>query len=930
MVAALLRRLRLELPLVSTVSAIVLVTSFVFAAAPRAFNAISEDGLRYGVSQAAVYERNVVASRADRIAAASGGDPFGGVDAAGGTFQASLAPSIQALIDHRTYVVDAPSYRFLIPPGTSSDTVRHVTLRYQSGIDAYTKLVRGRLPAPTTATVAPPPGAQTPTPVIEVAMTESTATTLGVKLGERVVLEPDPEDRLIPFGRGNAPGNLAIELVAFVQVLKPDDAYWYADTRLQQASVYDDGNQVQIYATALFAPQTYADLLNDTRPADFNYQWRYYVSPDRFHVNDVAQLRADVHRLDASYGSTFTSRARETGVTTRLSDILQRFAEQQRLSGSILSLVAIGLLTVAAAVIGLLAAFIAERRREMVALLRGRGGSARQILGAQAVEGLLLSVPAAGIGYLLARLLVRSEPTPWTLYAAAGIAAITSILLVAAAAPFARRNLRALEREEIRPERFSMRRAALEAFVVVLAGTGIYLLRRRGLAGDASTAASGGFDPYLAAVPVLLGLATGLATLRLYPLPIRLLAWAASFRSDLVPFIGLRRISRQSVVTAVPLLVLLLSVAIAVLSSVMLDTIATGQVRTSWERVGADFRVDALSGSQLDPSLDLSTVPGVTAMARAYQDTVVASSLQVAGGLATLFAVQPAAYQTVAAGTPVDPRFPPELLAPISGPAPGTGTNPLPAIISSNSPTSQPLGIGDTFALQIQGQAVTFVVREIRPRFPGLLASTPFVVASYDGVAAADPTQRLGPTTIFLKAPESAAPAIQAALDDNYVPGSLTSRAETYREVHDAPLIAGAVRGFRLGIAIAAIYSALAVVLGLTLTGKARARDLGYLRTLGLSPRQVLGLTVAEQAPPLVLALVLGTALGIAIIRLIEPGLDFTAFTGPDVPVRLEFSRTTIALLWIGLVVVVAVAVAAVSAAAERMNLSGVLRLGER
>ncbi len=86
-----------------------------------------------------------------------------------------------------------------------------------------------------------------------------------------------------------------------------------------------------------------------------------------------------------------------------------------------------------------------------------------------------------------------------------------------------------------------------------------------------------GFDPYLAAVPLLLGLAAGIVAVRLYPLPVRFLAAAAARRRDLVPALALRRVARQPGVTAAPLLVLLLGVSVSVFATVMAATLSHAQ-----------------------------------------------------------------------------------------------------------------------------------------------------------------------------------------------------------------------------------------------------------------------------------------------------------------------------------------------------------------
>ena len=96
------------------------------------------------------------------------------------------------------------------------------------------------------------------------------------------------------------------------------------------------------------------------------------------------------------------------------------------------------------------------------------------------------------------------------------------------------------------------RRGKLTSAYATLALAGVYLLRRRGITGGSSVQNTTGFDVYLAAVPVLLGLGVGLIVLRLYPLPVRALAWLAALRRDLVPGLGFKRVARQPTITAAP------------------------------------------------------------------------------------------------------------------------------------------------------------------------------------------------------------------------------------------------------------------------------------------------------------------------------------------------------------------------------------------
>ena len=79
-----------------------------------------------------------------------------------------------------------------------------------------------------------------------------------------------------------------------------------------------------------------------------------------------------------------------------------------------------------------------------------------------------------------------------------------------------------------------------------------------------------------------------------------------------------------------------------------------------------------------------------------------------------------------------------------------------------------------------------------------------------------------------------------------------------------------------------------------------------------------------------VVALVVGTALGLATAYLVEPGLDLTALAagGRDVALRLDPFAPL--LLAAGLLAVSAAAVWATAAVVQRMSLSRSLRMGER
>jgi len=132
-----------------------------------------------------------------------------------------------------------------------------------------------------------------------------------------------------------------------------------------------------------------------------------------------------------------------------------------------------------------------------------------------------------------------------------------------------------------------------------------------------------------------------------------------------------------------------------------------------------------------------------------------------------------------------------------------------------------------------------------------------------------------------------------------------------------------------LAVIVAAAYMALTIVGALILSSSRRTRDMAYLRTLGISSVQSVALTVMEHAPPVLLALVPGIALGYAVALLTLPSLGLGTFAGTTGAVPLFVDVPALALMVVALLAVVAVAVVAGTWLSQRARLVNALRMGE-
>jgi putative ABC transport system permease protein len=938
----LLRRLLTERGIILLIVVLVGSTSFVFAAAPRLFNRVSDEALHFAAQEARPADRNLALNVIGSVTPSTAGG-IGAVHDYGDQLEGQIPPSLTAIISDRQLRITTP--RFFVPNPPLIET--HISLRYQDGVTDATRLVSGRWPVDRGDQMHPvAPGANAgdpsePPAVLEAALSTAEAEAIGVKVGDHLDLTLDGTDPLIQSATGFANqglffrggyriGPTQVLIVGLFDPIDPEAELWYGDAGLLQVEQHGDADGPIAYATAYIAPEEYPSIWHSGLP--FHLEWRYIVDPQRLDAGQIDQLQAGLHRLSLIGGSAGGAGAAggTISVLTGLPGILDRFAAERALSESVLSIAAIGPFGLAAGAMAMVAILLVRRRRATLALARGRGATGALVLGTQLWESTLIAGGAALLGLLVAVLLVPARANPLSPVLAVGVGATAVLLLVGANWPAARRSLGQLERDDAPVLRVPPRRLVIEMTVVGIALSATLLLRQRGLTiGPSGSVAS--VDPLLASVPVLSGLAAGILAVRLYPLPIRALGWLAARRRDIVPVLGLRTIGRQPASSNLPILVLLLTAAFGAFSSVIASSLDHGQAVASYLDVGADYRIDKIGIGGLATAVDPTTVSGVETVAPGLVDPL-AAFVGATNQRASIHleAIDPKRYAQVTAGTPADPNWPFAFVSdPSAGTALGTADNPIPAILSSRLPTgSKDLAPGDTFQVSVQGRPLTFELIERRAAFPGISSAVPFAVVPFDWVQAAFGTRLVSPSVLWLRAPDGLSPGLAAQVKGVGDTAHVVSRYDTYDALHDAPFGAAIETGYGAALVTAAVFMALTIIGAVVLSAARRTRDLAFLRTLGVTDLQGLALIVMEHAPPVILAIVPGVALGIGIAILCQSGLGLDTFVGASgVPLYVDVPALTVMVA--ALVAIVAVAVAAGTWLSRRVRMADALRVGD-
>ena len=508
------------------------------------------------------------------------------------------------------------------------------------------------------------------------------------------------------------------------------------------------------------------------------------------------------------------------------------------------------------------------------------------------------------------------------------VVAATTVIVVAAA-PLMFRDLGALQRDDQFNASASRRRVVVEFVVVALALVGVVLMRRRGLVTGGS---DGSFDPLLAAAPVLLALAVGIVMLRLYVYPIRWLAWIGSLRRDAVMFVGFRRILQQPAAARLPLIVVLAAVAVAVFASVMHESIDRGQAAAAWQEVGADYRITGANpGAPLPAGLDLATASSIEAAAPAWlvpSAFATGQDSQVPRGI-TVLGVDASSYNEVALGSPGHLPLSVGALRMQSSPELGTAQRPIPALVSRRWLPDATSRVGQEFTLSLGRVAATFVVTEVRERIPGLPPDRPFVLADLVTLSRVAASTELPTTMLYVRAADGLEPELTSALEDQTGELTLASRRAVYEEIREAPFVTGVSRALQISIVVATVFAIVAALSALALTSRLRRRDLGRLRTVGSSPRQTLYLTLIEQLPPIAIASVVGTLLGIGIAVLFESGIELQPFTGSGLSPGLHLDPLTLLIVNLALLAALVIAAIVWSARNRTDSLAELLRMGE-
>jgi putative ABC transport system permease protein len=414
------------------------------------------------------------------------------------------------------------------------------------------------------------------------------------------------------------------------------------------------------------------------------------------------------------------------------------------------------------------------------------------------------------------------------------------------------------------------------------------------------------------AAPLLATVAVALIVVRLHPIPIAAALRVARRGRGVVGLVGAARNLRDSSAGTTAVLAMLVAVAIAVFSSLVLATVDRGAVVAAQRDVGGDIRLAGpyFDGDTIDEMRAVDGVAEATGVLRGDYVTIAGP-----GGRDSVQVVVTQVDRLAAVQRGMVGALPPGLISP--------GATPAEVVVSTA--LAEGLGEGDTTIVTSPADVVGTLDRVL-----GVQGSEKFVLMDEADYAALTGFGFF-PRMVFVDVADGAdAAAVAAELSD--IVGSAHSvriLADQAAEIQASPAVSALrfVLFAALGIAVGLSVVALLLVAGVS--RDARSRVIALLRSMGLDRGRARGVVAWEFVPLGITALVGGVVLGAMLPLLVVTSIDLRPFTGgggqPSVAVDPVLSGTLIA------VVVVALALAVVGGvvSARTTSMATVLRTEE-
>jgi putative ABC transport system permease protein len=755
---------------------------------------------------------------------------------------------------------------------------------YRSALARYSHLVAGRLPSSATGQV-------------DGVVTTATAARFGLRPGSQLTM-----------------GRVQLVITGIIRPVDPGSAFWTEDpAAVQPELIPRSTSQPAHWDGAVFiGAGGLATVETSLNTSEMLIIWEIPAALGRLTADQASAVSTGISSLVSQgfviSGGTKIPAGDQTcptvcpntsppvtmTVNSQIPAVLTPFVTADNAVAPVLALLYVSLAVLGAVVVLLGARLVAQRRAAEFTLMRARGASLRQLAWLVLRPSAVIAVVAGTAAAVLAISLTPGQTSRLGWWLVGLTIAVTlvgpvliSVLPQRVAAPATGRPVR---RASGRTR--AARRLVLEVALVAASIGGLIVLRNQGLS-------AGNLALFPSAAPVLVAIPVAVIVLRCYPPVARGLARIAGRSRGVAAFVGLARATRTPPGAGLPAFALVLVLSMVAFAAMISTSVTRGQVAESWRQVGADAVIEAPNGQTFPPGLErqIAALPGVSATATGV---VYGATLTASGGELTAVFVSPAQYAAVTDQAP-GAQFP---LAALSGTGRGSGQGGVPAV--ATAATAELVG-AQPAQIILGNQTMTIQVAGRISGVPGIGGGNVALLP----LRALGPPPEPAPSFMLVDGSGLDAAQLRADVSRELPGGTVTLRSVALAAITGAPVPRAAQVALAQGMAAAAGFGALVLLLSLVLSARTRDMTLARLATMGMRRWQAQLVLAAETLPQVVAAAVGGIACAWLLVPLVGPSVNLAAFTQVGQGVAVVSAPGLLAASAIGLVLAALLVLAA-------------------
>ena len=783
---------------------------------------------------------------------------------------------------------------------------------------------------------------------IEAMASESLANEFGVQVGDSYSLRTD---------RSQIP----VTIVGLWRAVDPLAPYW----------------DVKDASMLIVHEETYKSVISDRVNDELRSGiWMLVADGSSLHAGDVAGLEERILSIESRAATLLP----ETTLIASPLEALARYQENAPTLTYLLFAFSVPILSLILAFIGLVAGLFVNQQRGEMAILRSRGASTWQVVGISLLQGIILGAVAlaggVGLAYWITHSIGRARSfldfsatgglrvsmTPQVLgYGLLGIAIILIIQVLLPTMSAAANTIVTYKQERARSFGTPWwQRYWLDVLLLIPAGYGLWQLTQQSqqaLAG-AETIPDPLQNPLLLLVPALGIFSVALFTLRLVPRLMEFVSRLLKPSKSVGMLMAARYLARTPALYSAPLVLLVLTLGLSAFTASLARTLDIQLDKQIHYQVGADMNIFELGTTfnednpdpvytfgPVEDHLSIDGIESATPVGR-YRFSAAAQTGSLEG---TFLAIDRLSFPTAAYW---QRDFASEQLGVLMN---QLAANPTGLLVPSSLIAEEELEIGDTLRLAVTtgvaGQSIGFEAPIVGSfdLFPTWYPdSGTMVVGNLEELTLRAGTEY--PHEVWLGTsrdadPESISYAVrgfsilldQQADQSRLVQDGLNTIVQDWssaelniRTEQRRPERQGLFGLLSVGFVASALLTVLGFLLYALFSFRRRFIEMGMLRAIGLSIRQMTALLAAELAFLVLLGIGVGTALGVFASRLFVPFLQIGASAQSQYPpFQIEIAWLSIAQIYVLFALLFVAALSTLSGLLVRMKIFQAIKLGE-